>query len=108
MRKYDLKMAFRWMWCRKEAFIWLSALLLLALSNPYIHHYTLCPLDNLGFDYCPGCGLGRSIGFLFRLDFVSSFFSHPLGIPVTAFLISRSIRIFIRPIKLNYSTIKPI
>jgi hypothetical protein len=63
-----------------ELVIWLTALVVLALSNPVYHHITLCPLDNLGFKYCPGCGLGRSISYLFRGDINASFRMHPLGI----------------------------
>ncbi len=63
-----------------ELVIWISALVLLAFTNPTEHHWSLCPLYNLGFKYCPGCGLGRSIAYLFRGDFVHSFQMHPLGI----------------------------
>ena len=90
----SVKNIVRLLWQRKEALIWMGALFILAVSNPAEHHYSLCPLDNLGFSYCPGCGLGRSIGYLFRLDFESSFYSHPLGIPATLMLIYRSIIVF--------------
>jgi len=63
-----------------ELVIWLAALITLALTNPTEHHSTLCPLSNMGFTYCPGCGLGRSISYLFRGDFNASFHMHPLGI----------------------------
>jgi hypothetical protein len=63
-----------------ELVIWLAALIFLALSNPTEHHSTLCPLSNLGFKYCPGCGLGRSVSYLFRGDLNASFHMHPLGI----------------------------
>ena len=64
-----------------EALIWIFGLVYLALINsPEATHFTICPLSNLGFKYCPGCGLGNSISYLFRGDFSSSFHSHPLGI----------------------------
>ncbi len=85
-----------WAWQKKEAFIWLIALLVLAFTNPLHHYYTLCPFNNLGFEWCPGCGLGRSIGYLFRGDIISSFYSHPLGIPVLGLLIYRIVQIFSR------------
>jgi hypothetical protein len=94
-----------WLWQKKEALIWIGALIFLAVSNPAVHHYTLCPLDNLGFDYCPGCGLGRSISYFFHLDLKASFFTHPLGIPTTILLIYRSINILKKPITLNLQTI---
>jgi hypothetical protein len=96
----------RFLWQKKEAVIWISALVFLAFSNPAEHHYTLCPLDNLGISYCPGCGLGRSIGYFFRADLESSFLSHPLGIPAVILLIYRSVIILSKPDSLNLSTLK--
>ncbi len=63
-----------------EAIIWTLALIALALYRPTETHITLCPLANLGFDFCPGCGLGRSISFLFHGDIKLSYEAHPLGI----------------------------
>jgi len=64
-----------------EAAAWIFGLLFLILVHtPGETHFTICPLANLGIDFCPGCGLGNSISFLFRGDFISSFHSHPLGI----------------------------
>ncbi len=105
MVKYGSRQIFSWLWHKKEALIWIAALMFLAISNPAVHHYTLCPLDNLGITYCPGCGLGRSIGYLFRLDFVSSFLSHPLGIPAVFLFIYRSVNILFKPNKLELTTI---
>jgi hypothetical protein len=94
-----------WLWHRKEAFIWLGALAFLAISDPICHHYTLCPLDNLGFDYCPGCGLGRSIGYLFRLEIRESFLAHPLGIPAAILLVYRIVKVFKTNKEFQLSTI---
>jgi hypothetical protein len=63
-----------------EAIIWFGGLVILAFLNPIGSHFTLCPLHNLGFDFCPGCGLGKSISFLFRGQVAQSFKAHPLGI----------------------------
>jgi len=62
-----------------ELFIWIVALILLAFLNPDSKLVSLCPLKFLGFHYCPGCGLGRSIALLFRGRFAESFAMHPLG-----------------------------
>jgi hypothetical protein len=72
-----------------ELFIWLGTLTLLALSNPSEHHYTLCPLDNFGFPWCPGCGLGRSISSLLHFDWRGSIQYHWFGIPAFAILLNR-------------------
>lgn len=64
-----------------EAMVWILGLFYLAFINsPDKTHFTICPLANLGIDFCPGCGLGNSISYLVRGEFNSSFHSHPLGI----------------------------
>ena len=63
-----------------ELITWAVILLLLIVSNPENHSLSLCPLDNLGFEYCPGCGLGRSCMHALNFNFVNSFKNHPLGI----------------------------
>jgi hypothetical protein len=62
-----------------ELFIWISAIILLGFLNPDSKQLSLCPLHFLGFHYCPGCGLGRSIALVFRGRFAESFAMHPLG-----------------------------
>jgi hypothetical protein len=64
-----------------EAVIWCGALVCLAFYNPSEgSHVTLCPFYHLGFDFCPGCGLGRSIAYFFHGEILKSFLAHPLGI----------------------------
>ena len=64
-----------------EALVWILGIAyLLFIHIPGDTHFTICPLSNLGFEFCPGCGLGNSISYLFKGDFISSFHSHPLGI----------------------------
>jgi hypothetical protein len=64
----------------REAAIWLLALIALAIAPQSVGHFTLCPLGNAGIAICPGCGLGRSIGYLFRGEIAESWHAHPLGI----------------------------
>jgi Protein of unknown function (DUF2752) len=83
-----------------EAAIWISALIFLAfINNPGHTHFTFCPIKNLGFRFCPGCGLGNSISYLLHGDFYNSFLSHPLGSIALAVLIFRIIHL----IKHNWS-----
>jgi hypothetical protein len=35
----------------------------------------------MGITWCPGCGLGHAISFLFHGDLKSSFHAHWLGVP---------------------------
>lgn len=72
-----------------ELLCWVCALLLLYFSNPGLHHFTLCPLENMGFDWCPGCGLGRSIALLMHGKIAASVTMHVLGIPTFLVLIHR-------------------
>ena len=64
-----------------ELVFWVLALILLATSDPHQHHFSLCPLANLGITWCPGCGLGRSITALFHGDVNASLTHHWFGIP---------------------------
>ncbi len=74
-----------------EGVIWISALILLAFSDPYNeYHFTLFPPDLLFGIKSPGYGLGHSISFLFRFEFIKSFNSHPLGLFALAVLGWRS------------------
>lgn len=73
-----------------EGFIWIAALIYLAFFvNPYENHFTICPLAYLGFEHCPGCGLGNSITLFFRGDFSQSFTAHILGIPALIIILHR-------------------
>ncbi len=69
------------------------ALLLLAIMPPTDAHYSLCPLNAVGINFCPGCGLGHSISWLFHGNLTASFNSHPLGIFAVIVLISRIIKL---------------
>jgi len=73
-----------------EAFIWILGLFFLIFIHiPEETHFTICPFANLGLDFCPGCGLGNSISYLFIGDLISSFHSHPLGIFALIIIVSR-------------------
>ena len=83
-----------------EAAIWIGALLYLAfVHTPGETHFTICPIKNLGFDFCPDCGLGNSISLLFQGEIYNSISSHPLGILALTVLIIRIIQL----IKNNWS-----
>jgi hypothetical protein len=72
-----------------ELIFWIGGLLWLAFMNPSESHFTLCPIKNLGFSFCPGCGLGHSISFLFHGQIKESFHQHPLGIFALAVILWR-------------------
>lgn len=72
-----------------ELICWMTALAALYFVNLGNQHFTLCPLGSIGFDWCPGCGLGRSISLLMHGDFKASIAMHGLGIPAFLVLIHR-------------------
>ena len=73
-----------------EALIWLTGLLFLAvIPVEGSNHFTLCPLKNLGLNYCPGCGLGSSIHYIFHLEFYKAILTHPLGPAALVILLYR-------------------
>jgi hypothetical protein len=77
-----------------EASVWLSGLVyLLLIHSTGETHFTICPLANLGIEFCPGCGLGNSISYIFKGDFIASIHSHPLGILALIILTIRIITI---------------
>ena len=73
-----------------EALIWTAGLLILAfIKVEGSSHFTVCPFNNLGIDFCPGCGLGKSIHYLLNMKIEQSLNAHPLGIIAFAILIKR-------------------
>lgn len=72
-----------------ELFIWLLAIVLLWSSEADAAHSSLCPLYNLGLDWCPGCGLGRSVSLFLQGSVKESIAMHWFGIPAFIILLRR-------------------
>jgi hypothetical protein len=72
-----------------ELLVWIVGLSVLAISSPESTHFTICPLKIAGFDFCPGCGLGHSISYLFRGNLAASFNEHWFGVPALAIMLHR-------------------
>lgn len=88
-----------------EALVWIAALFYLAFFNdPFHQHFTICPLANAGFDYCPGCGLGNSISLLLNGYIAESFNAHLLGIPAVLIIVYRIFSL----VKFNLKKVKPL
>ena len=67
-------------WFPLELFFWVGSLIAILMLEPNTaNHMSLCPLSQLGFDWCPGCGLGRSMNLLAHGEFSDSWSMHPLG-----------------------------
>jgi hypothetical protein len=79
-----------WRGLNFELFFWIAALIFMANLDPaHPPDFSLCLWSHLGLP-CPGCGLGRSLAYLFRGQITASFITHPLGIPALL-IISRRI-----------------
>lgn len=82
-----------------EGIIWIVSLIYLAsFTESNQQHFTICPLSNLGFEHCPGCGLGKSISMIFNGNIFESFDFHLLGIPALIIILFRISQL----IKINY------
>jgi hypothetical protein len=85
-----------------EAWFWIFAIVGLAIFNPIEEgHVSFCVAKKLNFWFCPGCGLGHSIAWIFRGEFVNSFQAHPLGIPTILILLFRSYNLLKYDFQLN-------
>ncbi|MFN0152295.1 MAG: DUF2752 domain-containing protein [bacterium] len=74
----------------REGAVWLGGLAFLAVAGAAESGgRTFCALRNLGFDWCPGCGLGRSVALLFLGRVAESFATHPLGGAAVFILVAR-------------------
>jgi len=89
-----------------ELTFWIAALIALAACDPaQSSHFILCPFRLLGITWCPGCGIGHAIAFLFEGDIARSFDAHWFGIPALAIIMWRIFalgRNAVRPQKLSF------
>ncbi len=84
-----------------EAMIWIVALVLLFLFDESREHISLCIFNFLGFDFCFGCGIGRSISSVLHGEILKSFSYHFFGLPATIILVSRIIQLFLHQQKIK-------
>ena len=90
-----------------EAGIWLTGLVALAFLDPgQPHLFSLCPFSWVSENFCPGCGLGHAVAYLFRGNLEASWEEHPLGLPALLLLIWRMVvlvknYLFLKSYKLN-------
>jgi hypothetical protein len=73
-----------------ELAVWTVGLVWLALMDPSVEtHFSLCMFKWIGLSFCPGCGLGHAISWLFHGDLQQSVRSHPLGLFAVTILVYR-------------------
>ncbi len=69
---------------------------------PAENHFSLCPLQNMGIEYCPGCGLGRSCNMALSGKIIDSLIMHPFGIFAIIVILFRIISL----LKININQLK--
>jgi len=85
-----------------EAAIWLSGMVYLFTIDAYsCEHFSFCIFNQLGIDFCPGCGIGRSISLFMHGEFALSFELHPLGIPAFFIIVYRIVSVVIKTVKIQ-------
>lgn len=73
-----------------ELVFWIGGIIAIMFIDPFSStHFSLCPLDQLGFEWCPGCGLGRSMNLLARGEIKASWSMHPLASLAYVVILSR-------------------
>jgi Protein of unknown function (DUF2752) len=60
-----------------ELIFWIGSIAAILTINPEVEAFSLCPLHNLGIEWCPGCGLGKAMNLLARGEFQASWQLHP-------------------------------
>ena len=70
-----------------EQSCWFIGLLFLFFLNPTSSDSSICIFKLVGFNFCPGCGIGHSIHYTLHLNFLNAYREHILGIPLTLLLV---------------------
>jgi len=87
-----------------EAFCWVILLAGAAFIDPNGGgHASYCVFRNMGIEWCPGCGIGRSIAALYHGDIIGSLRMHPLGAAALSFFVYRIIYIFRLSLKYSFN-----
>ncbi|MBI1341975.1 MAG: DUF2752 domain-containing protein [Terrimonas sp.] len=85
-----MKKVFLFVKKHNELLVWLTALIFLYCINTEGEgHFTLCVFRLLGFEHCPGCGIGRSIHEAMHFNWNGSWHFHWFGIPALLIIIVR-------------------
>ena len=84
----------KWIKVHIELLAWLVSLVTPFLINPNdTSHFSFCFFKNTGLSWCPGCGLGHSIAYLYRGEWLLAIQTHWLGIVTVVLLIYRIIQL---------------
>lgn len=76
-----------------EITAWVLALVALFFMNEEAYQESLCLFRFIGFERCPGCGLGHAIHAALHFNFAESIQSHLFGIPAIGILLQRTLKL---------------
>ncbi|XWN38076.1 MAG: DUF2752 domain-containing protein [Balneola sp.] len=71
-----------------------TGLVLMATLDPLSNDTSLCFLEFIGIEFCPGEGLGHSIAWIFRGEFDNAVNANLFGIPAVLILSLRILQIW--------------
>lgn len=74
---------------RLELVCWSGALILLFFMPVESAEPSLCLFRFIGFNSCPGCGIGHAIHYALHFDLVASFHEHLFGLPAVLIILYR-------------------
>ncbi|MFA8450643.1 MAG: DUF2752 domain-containing protein [Bacteroidales bacterium] len=98
MREY-LKEIGKFYFRNLELLFWIAAIFILAANDPRRYDNTLCLYTWITGNSCWGCGIGRSISWIFRGEFSKSFDTHAFGFLAIIAIVIRIAMIFKNTIK---------
>lgn len=76
-----------------EPLFFVSALILLFFMEPEEPGLSLCVFHHLGWESCPGCGLGTAIHYLLHGAWRASWEAHVLAAPAVGLFLFRTFRL---------------
>ena len=79
-----------------ELIFWIITLMYLAIISPVDAHFSFCLFKHLGINWCPGCGIGRSISYLLHGDIIKSFQTHILGTFALLVIVYRILQLILK------------
>lgn len=83
----------------------MCALVIAFFINPAAEEITFCLYNQLGIEFCPGCGLGRSMALALRGNLQASLQMHPAGIIAILVILYRIVFIISRNHKIKKEAI---
>ena len=86
---FNLLPMLQWTKQHIELLFWFVSIVLLFFLKPAEPQTSLCMFRWIGFEHCPGCGLGHSIHHALHASFTQSYNEHLMGLPALVIIFHR-------------------